>query len=156
MNYTPRIVALVSGIAMIPALAALVYVFPFIEIRTGRLELDEAIGKAGLALFSLAWSWITLRWLARPTRVTVWWCLGGLIVSLPCLPFIDAVLSHYSCLDYARQNLRGIWDCSFQPNLYYRFSFEELPPLLAVFSGFALAAASVLRSERSAVRGAYA
>jgi len=75
MRYANRIVALVSGIAMILVFGCAA---DFIQIRTSDPRLDLTILPVQIALFTLAWSRITLRWLARPAQVAIWWCLGGL------------------------------------------------------------------------------
>jgi hypothetical protein len=160
MSYCQRIVALVSGIMLLPALfgfgLVLGAILTAIPIPWG--DYERELFSVEVALFSLVWSWITLRWLARPPRIAIWWCLGGLLVGFACLPFVDAVQSHYSCLDFVRQNPREIRDCSFLANLDYGWLFSPwpLPLLLAVISGLAAAAAIVLRSERTAIREAHA
>jgi hypothetical protein len=118
-------------------------------------------------VLALAWSWITLRWLARPPRVAVWWVLGGMIVGLMCWQLNDDVSLHYSCLDLIRQHPNAHWfpsppDCSVLTNYLNTLLYDLIQPdprllamLAAILAGLAAAAWMVLRSERPA-RASYA
>jgi hypothetical protein len=172
MSYVQRIVALVSGIMLLPVslydsglvLNAIPIPMDYesFSTRPSALALMNAVPCTLCFALSMAWSWVTLRWLARPPRVAVWWCFAGLVAGIACLPFISAVESHYSCLDYVRHRPEVHWDCSFLANLDYGWlsifsPWNRLPAtFLAVLSGLAAAAAMVLRSERVAVHEAHA
>jgi len=91
MSHKQKIAAFVSGILLFIVRA---YVSPILDTSApaGHYEflgdglfayiVLDGFEPALLSLvLSLAWSWITLRWLARPPRVAVWWVLGGLIVG---------------------------------------------------------------------------
>lgn len=163
MRYLNRTVAMVSGILLLPAA---VYAFELIMIRTGQVELDQVILTVQIALFSLAWSWVTLRWFAKPARIAVRWLIGGLIVGFLCWEVVTAVQSYYSCLDWLSQYLHSDHYLryhsrpGFQPpaecpsvlgNLRDHLVVESSldgPVLLAFISGLAAAAAIVLKSER--------
>jgi hypothetical protein len=131
MSHKQKIAAFVSGILLFIVRA---YVSPILDTSApaGHYEflgdglfayiVLDGFEPALLSLvLSLAWSWITLRWLARPPRVAVWWVLGGLIVGLMCWQLNDDVSSHYSCLDLIRQHPNAHWfpsppDCSVLTN----------------------------------------
>jgi hypothetical protein len=88
MNYMNRTVALVSGIllyAAIECVPAVKYV---------------AATTPTWFLLSLAWFWMVLRWVARPARVAVWWCLGGLVVGFICSESLATVQSYYQCAEF--------------------------------------------------------
>jgi hypothetical protein len=174
MSYVNRVVALASGIAMIPVFG---YAAEFILIRTSNPGLDLAILPVQIALFTLAWSWITLRWLARPPRVTVWWCLGGLLVGVLCMEVVSAVQDYQRCVDWhfsyetrylnyqklARANPNsgiahyypppacGSILANLQQGLAYLWSMSAAE-ILSFISGLAAAAAIVLKSERITAR----
>jgi hypothetical protein len=162
MKYMNRIVALVSGPAMIAALVAIAYAvdaFPFINIRIGHMDLDEALTTAAFGLFSLAWYWVTLRWLARPPRVTVWWCFGGLVVAFLCSGVFETAQWHYWCVDwhsdYERQYHHSFpSECPsvLEGFLSASFVWKAGSMFLAFISGLAAAAAIVLKSKRITAR----
>jgi hypothetical protein len=181
MSYVRRIVAFVSGIVLIPATVfAAFYLFVglvpnqfynyFERSPVGRDELHRLLASATFNaatvvlpcfLGSLAGSWASLRWLARPPRVAVWWCFAGLIVGVMCLELAGAVRDHYVCLDTSRQHPEwfrsGYWDCSVLSYLRFRLIASQslVATTLSLISGLAAAAALVLRSERLA-RPSYA
>jgi len=162
MRYANRIVALVSGIMLS---VACVYVSdkPWYNDFFGYgLSYAAAGFRLALPLFvlSLAWSWIAFRWLARPPRVAIWWCLAGVVAGWK---FGSSVLStvtiYHSCLDYALLFTRVHQECSVLRILHYSFVHEwrwTTPEFLAVVSGLAAAAWMVLRSERITPRASYA
>ncbi|HUD26316.1 MAG TPA: hypothetical protein VMQ45_11540 [Burkholderiaceae bacterium] len=154
MSYRNRIVALVSGILFLPAVGSSMWLT---SIRTGQLELEQPIMTAQIALFSLVWSWVIFRWLARPLKVAVWWSLGGLIVGFICLDLYSAFENYHSCLDFKR-NYHPIvpFQCpSVLANFHDGFNWSLSsagPVLLAFASGIAAALAIAMRSERITAR----
>jgi hypothetical protein len=141
MSYVNRIIALVSGIALFPVCG---YVSGFVNNVLIPTNYSEYFGNGYLAvvliphitvpcfILSLAWSWITLRWLARPPRVAVRWLLGGLL------------LGFVSCSWYLIQHdeyLFGLRDFS-----------EPLVAFFVVLFGLAAVAAIESRFERIAVQ----
>jgi hypothetical protein len=177
MSHKQKIAAFVSGILLFIVRA---YVSPILDTSApaGHYEflgdglfayiVLDGFEPALLSLvLSLAWSWITLRWLARPPRVAVWWVLGGLIVGLMCWQLNDDVSWHYSCLDLIRQHPNAHWfpsppDCSVLTNYLNTLLYDLIQPdprllamLAAILAGLAAAAWMVLRSERPA-RASYA
>jgi hypothetical protein len=181
MRYANRIVALVSGImlsvvCMYVSSSLLVTSRPDSDYRFlgdgffAHVVIEGLMPALPLLVLSLVLSWITLRWLARPPRVAVWWCLGGLIAGFICWELGLAVRDHYSCVywisDYARRYYSshpGVYmspppesapQCSVLNTIYWRFHdliWSNLE-FLAVPSGLAAAAAIVLKSERITAR----
>lgn len=178
MSYSHRIVALVSGILLC---AVSIYIgeglieFPwdyyYPKYHTHYYQFIQPINAIALAVVSFAWSWITLRWLTRPPRVTVWWCLSGLLIGFIGLELIGAILLHNQCLewrseylqsDYFLRNHSKPW---FQPEpecpsalasfvgLLVHGSTSATSSFLAIISGLAAAAAIALRSERTSEGG---
>jgi hypothetical protein len=43
--------------------------------------LDAATLALPSFMLSLAWFWVTLRWITRPPRIAVWWCAGGIAIA---------------------------------------------------------------------------
>jgi hypothetical protein len=172
MSYSHRIVALVSGILL--CLVSIYIVgeglieFPwdhyYPKYHTHYYQFIQPISTVALVIVSFAWSWITLRWLTRPPKVTVWWCFGGLVVGFACSELIAAVQAYHWCLDWHAEEYR-----QFHSQPWYR-SPPECPSVLANFrdnlvdgsatssflaiiSGLAAAAAIALRSERTSDGG---
>ena len=160
MSYANRIVALMAGIALLPVCG---YVSDFVDemqwsTNYYKFFVSQLSGlRFGLPCFvlSLAWSWITLRWLARPPRVAVWWCLGGLIGGFICLDFYSAVRWHYFCTDFVRQNPSAHWECSALTSVYKDLIWTG-PIFLSILSGLAAAAAIILKSKRITAHASYA
>jgi hypothetical protein len=167
MSYVNRIAALASGIVLY---TASVYLLSEIPIRTDYFELfgkgvltETAINGAEhgpLFVLSLALSWIALRWLARPPRIAVWWCIGGLIVGFLCWEVASGVQEYHGCLnwhlEYELQSRSYPWyrplpECSMLTPVLNRF-FWDVPNFFASLSGLAVAAWLVLRSERIAMQ----
>jgi hypothetical protein len=69
MSYVSRIGAVLSGIALCIVSVHLLNTegsFEFVAI-------DGLVRALPCFILSLAWFWVTLRWLARPARVAIWW-----------------------------------------------------------------------------------
>jgi hypothetical protein len=142
MSYVNRIVALVSGILLMPVCG---YVSGFVNQILISTNYTEYFGKGDLALalmpylslpcfiLSLAWSWMTLRWLARPPRVAVRWLLGGLILGF-------VYCSWYLIQQYNYPLRLRDWPT------------ESLVVFSVVLFGLAAAAAIESRLERNAVQ----
>jgi hypothetical protein len=165
MSYVSRIVAVVSGIVLY---TASVYLLSAIPIQTNYSDLvgngflaDTVINAARRTLpffiLSLALSWITLRWLARPPRIAVWWCIGGLIVGFPCWEVFSSIQSYNWCLDWNLQYRSepsyyySLPECSILAPVLRRF-FWDAQNFFSILSGLAAAGWLVLRSERIAMQ----
>jgi hypothetical protein len=148
MSYVNRIVAVASGILFLPVVGFSMWLT---FIRTSHIELEQPIMTGQIALFSLVWSWVVFRWLARPPQAA-WWSLGGLIVGFICLELYSAFERYHSCLNYERNyHPRFPFQC---PSVLANFlDFNvDWPGLLALASGIAAALAMVLRSKRITAR----
>jgi hypothetical protein len=94
MTYVRRVAALASGFVIYMVVVYLVGFLAAIAIPKAYFEffgrqhatlaltlLDAATLALPSFMLSLAWFWVTLRWIARPPRVAVWWCLGGIAIA---------------------------------------------------------------------------
>ena len=94
MTYLRRVTALASGFVLYMVVVYLVGFLAAIAIPKAYFEffgrqhaalaltlLDAATLALPSFMLSLAWFWVTLRWIARPPRVAVWWCVGGIAIA---------------------------------------------------------------------------
>ena len=122
MRYLNRIVALLSG-ALLIIVAVRATEFTDTAWAT-QAALNDEITAGEIALFSLAWAWVTFRWIARPPGA-IPWMLAGLIVGIASWELI--------------------WP-------YHIYQWVSSSSLLAFISGIAAAAAIMLRSKRITAR----
>jgi hypothetical protein len=174
MSYGNRIVAFIFGIVLYPGT---VYVTEFVAPGMNHYYGFAVPGTDyfySLALpcfvLSLALSWMTFRWLARPPRVAIWWCIGGLIVGLLCLELATAVRGYDAYRDQLALYHSGLFHMYEHRNgQYYEVQptysiattilnglLGSIPNLLSILAGLAAAAAMALRSERITARASYA
>jgi hypothetical protein len=133
------------------------------------------VAGALIALFaSFAMSWVTLRWVARPPRVAVWWCLAGLVVGVMCWQLDSAIDNYNRCLywssyeegwrlNYALENQFRPWyhpvnwgplpECSFLTSLLRELWWNGSRVALPMISGLAAAAALALRTWMNRTSG---
>jgi hypothetical protein len=169
MSYANRTVALVAGFTLFVVGSKYAW-FPtpdnYFEYFGKGVVSVTAIDTARFALpclvLSLVFSWITLRLLARPPQVAVWWCLGGLVVGFIYWQVDGGIQWHSWCLafnsehaDFFRRNpsVRPM-ECSVLTHFYSGLIWDG-SIFLAILSGLATAAALTLRSERITVREAH-
>jgi hypothetical protein len=165
MNYVNRILAVVSVLLFY---CVLIYV----DLRVGPIPIpsnhytqeypvlaqtviDALTDVLPVFVLTFAWSWITLRWLARPARIAAWWYLGALFVGFVCTQVFFDIRQYYQCVDLERQ-YHWHQACDSIPASIYRSLVHEWAPFGLLLAGFALAAGMVLRSERITVRQAHA
>jgi hypothetical protein len=151
MSYLSRIGAVLSGVV-------LCIVSPFaLFFDASRLlgpdykftAIEGALHVLPLFVVSSVWCWTILRWIARPPRVGVWWCLAGLIVGSIYLHLISS-LQNYEWCSVSVRLYRSWYECRLTL-LPARFSdLEGAGLLLTLLSGLAAAAATVLKSDRVA------
>jgi hypothetical protein len=138
MKYPHRTVAFVSGIAMIIAIP--IVAWHLVPDQVWR-SYDDGFSKLDalhqfwahamtnvvdnvlpIFLVTLTWSWITLRWLARPPRVAVWWCLGGLIVGLICQYLYSGIENYWG-------ETLGQLDCLGRERAAILFQLQRFGPI---------------------------
>ena len=151
MSYVSRIGALLSGIAVCIVPAYISFFFPDPSRVLGDYykftALEGLVRALPVFVVSLVWFWATLRWLARPARAGVWWCLAGLIVGFIYFQFVGALQNYEWCSVFVRVS-RSWYECKLRFLSNRPFDFDLAAGLLVFLSGLAAAAATVLRSDR--------
>ena len=175
MSYRQKIAAVVSGALMLLAvpwvlgLVAHLFNDPIqipprfydnAAVYLAYASLDKARIIVPFVLIAGTLAWGILRWIARPPREGVWWCLSGLIVGFISMVVYFGVQRHNSELawysDMARQYPADSWYLKDAPRPLWRILLDQFTPsalflnpfIYAMLSGLAFAAWLTLRAKR--------
>ena len=162
MSYVRKVAALASGFVLYMVVVYLVGFLAAIAIPKAYFQffgrqhatlaltlLDAATLALPSFMLSLAWFWVTLRWIARPPRVAVFWCLGG--IALAWLYWqIDFVLWYQSHRTQDMSALATMLFNTLAPPVW------GIPNVLAVPAGLVIAAWMASTSVRGRDRHRHA